>query len=538
MGLATRSVSRRWRNGVIPFIIHSSIRNVPASLTAVQGAINHWNANTCLQFIPRTSQTDFVEFREHATACRSAVGRQGGRQTVLCDLDTGAFRRGNVIHEIGHAIGLIHEHSRRDRDLFVVVSAGVLNNGNYRIRDELRVGLYDCNSIMHYPPITGRIQPRPGLCGGMGQRNGLSPGDTATVRFIYRFLRRGDSGNAAGEAREIALINHRTQQLVTAVRTQNGRLKLISWRVTPSGSVRRTGDSGNQAGTASHIDIARGLRYVVACRTGAGDLKLISWDVSAGGAISRRGDSGSQAGTATHIRIVALTNTLFVTACRTAAGRLKLITWRLNADGSLTRLRDSGNAAGAVSEVSMVQVPRTGSGSRVVTSVRTGGGRLKLIVWNISATGVVSRAGDSGNAAGGATLIRSAVDGLGQVVTACRTSEGILRVINWRISASGGQVTRLGDSANQAGRIGDNSLVIHGGNMAISGVRTAEGRLRLIGWNLGPNGAIARMGDSADQAGTASRISLNGNPLAGNARVVSAVRTANGRLKLISWARC
>ncbi len=539
MGFAIEGADRRWRNGIIPFVIHSSIRNNATSLSAVRAAINHWNSRTCLQLVARRGESDFVEFREHASACQSPVGRRGGRQRISCDIDSGSFGRGSVIHEIGHAVGLHHEQSRPDRDLFVVVSSSVLNNVNYRKKDGLVVGLYDCGSIMHYPPINNRIQPRPGQCAGMGQRNGLSAGDIATVQLLYRYMRRGDSANRAGTAPEITLANRSNRLLVTAVRTGNGRLRLITWRVNLDGSVARRGDSGNQAGTASQIDLARvsSSRFVVACRTASSNLRLISWSINTAGTVSRRGDSGNQAGQASLNRILALSSTIMLTASRISSGRLRLISWRLNSNGSLTRLSDSGNTAGNVSEISMVALPGSFP-RRVVTAVRTSGGNLRLIVWRVASNGMITRRGDSGNAAGAATFIRSAVDGFGQALTSCRTGSGNLRVISWGISANGLQVTRLGDSANQAGRIGDNSLVVHGGTRAISGVRIAGGNLRLIEWLLGQGGAIARNGDSANQAGTSSRITLNPAPVPGRTPVISSVRTAQGRLRLISWERC
>jgi hypothetical protein len=539
MGFAIEDASRRWPSGIVPFVIDASIGNNAASLAAVQSAISHWNLKTCLQLVPRNGERDFVTFQEHASACQSSLGQVRNGQLISCDINSGSFGRGNVIHEIGHAVGLFHEHTRPDRDTFVVVSSGVLNNNNYRKRAGLVPGPYDCGSIMHYGPIANRIQPRPGLCGTMGQRSGLSAADIASVSHMYRVLRRGDSANLAGTSREIVLANRSGRNLLTAVRTASKKLKLISWRVNTNGSVSRQGDSRNLAGTASHIDLARvsSTRFVAACRTSSGNLKLISWNVSTGGSITRRGDSGNQAGTASRIKIAALSTNLLVTACRTADGDLKLITWRLNSNGSLTRLRDSGSLAGAVSEISLALLPGTAP-FQVVTSVRTSSGSLKIISWRVGASGIVTRRGDSGNAAGAATLIRSAVDGFGQLLTSCRTSEQTLKVISWSVSANGSQLTRLGDSASQAGAIRDNSLVVHGGTRAISGVRQSNGNLRVIEWLSGDGGAVARNGDSANQAGTASLISLNPSPVSGQNSIVSAIRTSQGNLKLISWERC
>lgn len=359
-------------------------------------------------------------------------------------------------------------------------------------------------------------------------RTVVAPTRYDTVELLQR---KGDSANLAGFVSEIAAVKHSQQQVVTAVRTQANTLKLISWRVNNDGSVARTGDSANLAGIASEIDIAKGGRFVTACRTAANNLKLISWDVNNAGAITRAGDSGNQAGEASEVKIVAISNTLFVTACRTASGTLKLISWRLNNDGSLTRLSDSANAAGAVSEVSLL----LRNSNQVVTSVRDGNGKLKLIVWNVAASGAITRLGDSAALAGAATLIRSAKDSHGHVITSVRAADGTLKLIVWSISANGNTVTRLGDSSNQAGQIGDNALMTRPGGLMVSAVRTAAGTLKLISWCINAAGAIVRSIDSANQAGTASLITFCPDSLSGSAPIVTAVRTANNNLRLITW---
>ncbi|MEO0394520.1 MAG: hypothetical protein AAF243_00880 [Cyanobacteria bacterium P01_A01_bin.137] len=347
--------------------------------------------------------------------------------------------------------------------------------------------------------------------------------------------RLGDSGNQAGQVSEIASdYDYSSRRLVTAVRTAGNRLKLISWRVASNGDVVRLGDSGNQAGETTQIDIAAGNQVVTASRTASGNLKLISWQVDpVSGDISRLGDSGNQAGTASVIKIMQIHPQTYVTAVRTASGTLKLISWYLQPDGSLLRLQDSGNTAGAISEIALsglsIQDRR-----HVVTAVRTEQDRLKVILWEVDQQGEITRRGDSGNQAGQARMIRVAKSG-NYIVTAVRTAAGRLKLISWdAVATQGGQINlvRVADSGNQAGEIGDNALIFSPRGVT-SAVKTASDNLKLIRWHVTPTGTIDRLGDSGNQAGDASLINLTA--FSEQTLLVTPLKTSNNRLKLISW---
>ena len=179
----------RWPNGVIPFRIDPSLPNQQR----VTDAIAHWEANTNVRFKPRTNEPDFVTFRPGA-GCSAHVGKRGGEQFV--NLGT-ACTTGNTIHEMGHAAGLWHEQSRRDRNNFVNINFPNIQpdsvfNFDQHITDGDDVGGYDYGSIMHYPrnafainPAIDTITPKPNPGVQIGQRTGLSAGDVAAINAIY-----------------------------------------------------------------------------------------------------------------------------------------------------------------------------------------------------------------------------------------------------------------------------------------------------------------------------------------------------------------
>ena len=52
--------------------------------------------------------------------CFSATGKSGGKQPL--SLGNGCTTKGVVIHELLHALGMMHEHCRADRDQFIKIN--------------------------------------------------------------------------------------------------------------------------------------------------------------------------------------------------------------------------------------------------------------------------------------------------------------------------------------------------------------------------------------------------------------------------------
>ena len=189
LGVAIDGTSYRWPGGVVPYVLSSSFPT-PSRVT---NAIAHIEANTTgIDFVVRTTQSNYIEFRT-STGCSSNVGRIGGRQYV--SLASGCST-GNTIHELLHALGMFHEHTRCDRDSFVIINtaniqSGYSGNFTKQCTNATDYSSYAEGSIMHYGAYAfssnglPTIVSRRGLDSQMGQRTGMNSTDISTMETLY-----------------------------------------------------------------------------------------------------------------------------------------------------------------------------------------------------------------------------------------------------------------------------------------------------------------------------------------------------------------
>jgi uncharacterized protein (TIGR03437 family) len=193
------TTSKLWTSGVIPYIFDSSFVNQPRMMTAMQ----QWQDATGLQFVARTNQSNYVTFMSPGTGCNSFVGMQGGAQ--ILNLAVGCYD-GSALHELGHAIGLFHEHARLDRGQWVqIVHDNLIATCPFEFDFGLAagsqdIGVYDFGSIMHYDgwadtrngyPTILTIPPYIPIGEAVINNTGLSPTDIETVRKLYGKPARG-----------------------------------------------------------------------------------------------------------------------------------------------------------------------------------------------------------------------------------------------------------------------------------------------------------------------------------------------------------
>jgi hypothetical protein len=189
LGVAIDGTSYRWPGGVVPYVIPSGF----PSAYRITDAIAHIEANTDgVDFVVRTTQSNYIQFQT-STGCSSNVGRIGGRQYV--NLASGCST-GNTIHELLHALGMFHEHTRCDRDSYVIINTANIQSGyggNFtkQCTNATDYSTYAEGSIMHYGAYAfssnglPTIVSRRGLDSQMGQRTGMNSTDKSTINTLY-----------------------------------------------------------------------------------------------------------------------------------------------------------------------------------------------------------------------------------------------------------------------------------------------------------------------------------------------------------------
>ena len=153
-----------------------------------------FNDRTCVRFVPRQDEDDYISM-EDSDGCWSDFGRTGGKQ-VLSLNRMGCMDHGIIQHEINHALGFQHEHTRSDRDQHVRINwANIDRDMAYNFYKQNSNNLdtpYDYSSIMHYGktafsiwPGQDSITPIPNTNVEIGQRRGLSDIDILRVNRLY-----------------------------------------------------------------------------------------------------------------------------------------------------------------------------------------------------------------------------------------------------------------------------------------------------------------------------------------------------------------
>jgi len=154
-----KALRYRWPKGNIPYILDHRYDQKGREQIAL--AFQSYHKNTCLKFIPRTNEKDYIKINKSDNACNSWVGRQGyGEQIVNVEGTWCLYYFGYLEHELMHAIGFDHHQKRSDRDTYIKINWDNIketpeckNSAEFKkknTRDWFNFVEYDYCSITHY----------------------------------------------------------------------------------------------------------------------------------------------------------------------------------------------------------------------------------------------------------------------------------------------------------------------------------------------------------------------------------------------------
>ncbi|KAJ0406469.1 hypothetical protein ATCC90586_000310 [Pythium insidiosum] len=155
----------------------------------------------------------YVSFTAQSSGCSASVGFFTDSPHVLDVGGADCANIGTFLHELGHVVGLYHEHAHPEREVIVLRDQmSSISSNNYAIakRDEIATTKYERRSVMHYdanalcvpknPKLrycdvtetaaNGCVEPTPKHCdpkqqSTFGKTDTLTPQDVATILKMY-----------------------------------------------------------------------------------------------------------------------------------------------------------------------------------------------------------------------------------------------------------------------------------------------------------------------------------------------------------------
>lgn len=198
----------RWYKKTVPYAYDSNISTARKQL--IRQAMNEWEAVSGVKFVYRKSKFKYRAWKYmfftkggRNEGCHAPVGRKAflKKHKVYLEYTWDAtrkyncFKKGIILHEIAHVLGMWHEQSRCDRNNYVTINWNNIkteqkHNFDRHCSDGTDLGSYDYDSIMHYGKYSFSKNGKPTIVPkqagvSIGQRSKLSIKDIWSMQQLY-----------------------------------------------------------------------------------------------------------------------------------------------------------------------------------------------------------------------------------------------------------------------------------------------------------------------------------------------------------------
>jgi len=183
----------KWENGIIPYYLKGNF--AAEDIAYIEQGMAKWEAIANVDFqrvTPRAGAYQIEKIDEDKW--QSSVGENNS--TCYMIFGNGQDPLQHIIHELGHGLGLLHEHQRPDRDNYIdIYYSNILSAFQFnfdKIDNPLIIEsdyAYDYHSVMHYGESAfssnGAITIEPKDSSQVLERELISDIDAAKVQYIY-----------------------------------------------------------------------------------------------------------------------------------------------------------------------------------------------------------------------------------------------------------------------------------------------------------------------------------------------------------------